>query len=253
LTGLCPVEWCTEFTIVVNPARIAPASTGVAPYVVASVSWLADSRRPRGSRLGTEASFAGPHAICSVSIANVATAAQPTTSRESLVMSVIPGIDANSRKRPMSQTTIVYRRSQRSATTPASGPMIRAGSMRTATTDPNAAPLAAEPLTCWLAKIDEASRPSQSPREESPSTSHSRRNGRMRRIALSPAAPDRSTGDSDTRPRGSDVVAMAVTSARTGCQAAAPNAFTVAALRIEDPAARRPALRETISHSALTD
>jgi len=201
------------------------------------VSWLADSSRPRGSRLGTEASFAGPQAICSVSMMNVATAAQPTTSRESWVISVIPGIEANSRKRPMSQTTIVYRRSQRSATTPASGPMIRAGSMRTATTEPNAAPLAAEPLTCWLAKIEEASRPSQSPREDSPSTSQSRRNARMRRIALSPALPDRSTGDSPAggaclpagsagggvdRPRGPDPVAMAVTSARTRLSSGSP-------------------------------
>jgi hypothetical protein len=184
------------------------------------------------------------------------------------VISVIPGIEANSRKRPMSQTTIVYRRSQRSATTPASGPMINAGSIRTATTEPNAAPFAAEPLTCWLAKIDEASRPSQSPSEESPSTSQSRRNGRIRRMALSPAPPVRSMGDSVTggacrlagsagggvgRPRGSDVVPMAVTSACTGCQAAAPNAFTVSALRVGHPATWRPALREAVSHSALND
>jgi len=31
LTALWPVDWCTELTTVVSPARIAPASTGVTP------------------------------------------------------------------------------------------------------------------------------------------------------------------------------------------------------------------------------
>jgi hypothetical protein len=54
--------------------------------------------------------------------------------------------------------------------------------------------LATEPLTCSAANVEPARRPSQSPSDESPSTAHSRRNGRIRRIALSAARlPDGST------------------------------------------------------------
>src|SRR5215475_2387253 len=90
---------------------IAPSTTtdaiGAMPYVVASVSWFALSSRSRGIRFGTDESFAGPHTICSVSMMNVATAAQPTTNLESLVASATVGIDANSTNRATSQTTIV--------------------------------------------------------------------------------------------------------------------------------------------------
>ena len=68
-----------------------------------------------------------------------------------------------------------------------------AGSIRTAITPPNAAPLAPEPVTWAEAKIALASRPSQSPSEDTPRTSQSRRNGRIRSSAFSPASPDRST------------------------------------------------------------
>src|SRR5438552_2775958 len=80
---------------------------------------------------------------------NVATAAQPTMIFEFVVISVIAGIEANITNRTRSQTTIVYRRFHRSATTPATGPRTSAGSIRTATTEPNATPSAADPVT-WV-------------------------------------------------------------------------------------------------------
>ncbi|OLE21584.1 MAG: hypothetical protein AUG44_27140 [Actinobacteria bacterium 13_1_20CM_3_71_11] len=194
------------------------------------MSWLARSRRARGSRLGTEASFAGPHAICIASMTNVATVAQPTMIFASLVSSVIPGIEANMTNRVRSETTIVYRRSHRSATTPASGPRMSAGSIRTATTDPNASPLAADPLTLFDAKIALASRPSQSPIEDRPRTSHSRRNARIRHSAFRLSNPDSSTPACGGGGSPFDFLAMAVTSAYRPCLA--PNVLTVAALRI---------------------
>ncbi|GAA2713906.1 hypothetical protein GCM10010429_33090 [Micromonospora olivasterospora] len=48
------------------------------------------------------------------------------------------------------------------------------------------------PCTWDAAKTDVASRPSQSPKEAAPSTSHSRRNGRMRSTERIAAAPERS-------------------------------------------------------------
>ncbi len=59
---------------------------------------------------------------------------------------------------------------------------------------PNAAPCAVLPCTCEAAKIDVASRPSQSPKEAAPSTSQSRRNGRMRSTARIAAYPLGETG-----------------------------------------------------------
>ncbi|GAA4569523.1 hypothetical protein GCM10023176_26320 [Micromonospora coerulea] len=48
------------------------------------------------------------------------------------------------------------------------------------------------PDTCAAAKTEVASSPSQSPKEATPSTIHSRRNGRMRSTERIAAAPDRS-------------------------------------------------------------
>jgi hypothetical protein len=90
--------------------------------------------------------------------------------------------------------TIVYRRSNRSAMTPAIGPRNSAGSRRMAIVPPNTAPCAALPLTCDEANRAVASRPIQSPNDAAPSTSHSRRNGRMRSTDRSAAVMERSTG-----------------------------------------------------------
>ena len=43
------------------------------PYVVARLIWLAASRRCRGTRFGTVASFAGPHTRLTISISTVTT------------------------------------------------------------------------------------------------------------------------------------------------------------------------------------
>src|SRR6266540_1498518 len=98
---------------VVSPARISAAATGVRPYVVARVSWLAVSRRARGNRLGTAASLAGTHSIAIDSMMNVAMAVQLTTSAGLDSSRADAGIEAKNTKRTRSQTTIVYRRSNR--------------------------------------------------------------------------------------------------------------------------------------------
>ncbi len=104
-----------------RPAKIA-AATGAEPYVVKRLSWLAVSSRSRGTRFGTVASLAGIQIRLATSMRNVATNSHhrvPTS-----------GIDRNSANRARSQTTMVSRRSSRSATTPASGPMTMAGASR---------------------------------------------------------------------------------------------------------------------------
>ena len=104
-----------------RPANSA-AATGAEPYVVNRLSWLAVSSRSRGTRLGTVASLAGIHIRLQTSMRNVATNSQvrvPTS-----------GIERNSANRQTSQTTIVQRRSSRSATTPATGPTRMAGASR---------------------------------------------------------------------------------------------------------------------------
>ena len=107
LTGLRgDAEWMPS-TIQVNEASTTTDAIGASPYVVASVSWFAFSSRSRGSRFGTDESFAGAHTICVDSMMNVATAAHPTTSFESLVSSATVGIEVNSTNRIMSQTTMV--------------------------------------------------------------------------------------------------------------------------------------------------
>src|SRR5215470_7477737 len=95
------------WTIQVSAPSTTTEAIGAMPYVVASVSWFAFSSRSRGSRFGTDESLAGAQTICVDSIMNVAAAAQPTTSLESVVTSATVGIDANSTNRIRSQTTIV--------------------------------------------------------------------------------------------------------------------------------------------------
>ncbi|GFJ90080.1 hypothetical protein Prum_037220 [Phytohabitans rumicis] len=180
-----------------SAAMPRPARTGVRPYVVIRVSWLAISSRDLGMRLGTAASLAGIHINVTVSMKNVAMAAQPTVIPAFSEKSATIGIEAKSTKRNRSQMTIVRRRSNRSAITPANGPRMSAGSSRTAITEPKARPFAASPLTCADANVAVASRPSQSPRDATPVTTHNRRNGRIRRTDRSALKPDRSTWADD--------------------------------------------------------
>ncbi len=158
--------------------------------MVISVSWFAASSRVRGMRLGTAASLAGIHSRVIDSIRNVAISAQPTTSPPAAPVSAYSGIEANSTKRSRSQMTIVHRRSNRSAKTPATGPSTSAGSSRIAVTPPNAAPWAVLPETWEAANSAVASRPSQSPKEAALSTIHSLRNGRMRSTERMAARPE---------------------------------------------------------------
>src|SRR4051812_29213409 len=115
--------------------------TGVIPYVVARVSWFAASSRARGIRFGTAASLAGVHIIAAASMTKVATPVQASTSFGSSRITAAAGIEADMTNRTTSATTIVYRRSNRSANTPATGPSTSAGSSRTAITGPKPPPL----------------------------------------------------------------------------------------------------------------
>src|SRR5215467_9210440 len=106
-TGLRGDATWMPSTIHVIAASTTTDAIGATPYVVASVSWLAFSRRSRGIRFGTDESFAGAHTIWSVSMMNVAIAAQPTTTFVLSVANATVGIDANSTNRLTSQKTIV--------------------------------------------------------------------------------------------------------------------------------------------------
>src|SRR5215831_1509188 len=107
---MCVADWSEVPGMPCTIQVIRPSTTteaiGATPYVVASVSWLAGSRPSRGSRLGTEDSLAGAHAICVVSMMNVATAAQPTTILLFELSWPTSGIEANSTNLITSQTTI---------------------------------------------------------------------------------------------------------------------------------------------------
>jgi hypothetical protein len=74
---------------------------------VAKVSWLEASRRALGIRLGTAASLAGSQISVMLSITKMAMAAHPTVTAASSEKSPTVGIEAKSRKRSRSQTTIV--------------------------------------------------------------------------------------------------------------------------------------------------
>src|SRR5262245_2531476 len=67
--------------------------------------------------------------------------------------------------------------------------------MRTAITEPNAKPFAADPETCWDAKVEVASKPSQSPSEDRPRTAQRRRNARTCKAAFTALNPDKLLGE----------------------------------------------------------
>jgi hypothetical protein len=93
-----------------TPSRAASARAariGVMPYVVISVSWLETSRRPLGIRLGTAASLAGIHIRVTVSPMKVAMTAQVTMRPPESLNRATTGIEPYTKKRRMSQMTMV--------------------------------------------------------------------------------------------------------------------------------------------------
>src|SRR3954471_23512959 len=135
--------------------------------------------------LGTAASLAGIQNRLMASIRNCATNSQTRLSTS--------GMEANSANRKLSVTTIVLRRSNRSAKAPASGPRTIAGRRRNSSTPPRAKLAAANPVTRDVAVAVMASSPSQSPKLDRDIDSHSLRKSRTRStariLASSPTPP----------------------------------------------------------------
>src|SRR3954464_14609168 len=105
-------------------------ATGAVPYVVINDSWFAASSLRRSTRFGTEASFAGIQNKLTDSIRK--DAANNQASEWNTAM------ETTKEQRSRSQTTIVFRRSNRSAKAPANGPKMTAGSSRKKKTPPMA-------------------------------------------------------------------------------------------------------------------
>src|SRR4051794_26983651 len=180
----------TESPTLDSSANTIAAATGVRPYVVTSESWLAGSIWSRRSMLGTAASLAGIQNRLIASMRNWAMNSQTRLSTS--------GIETKNPKRRKSATTIVLRRSNRSANAPASGPSTMAGRSRKISTAPRAKFLPAKLSTSEVAVAVIASRPSQSPKLDSAIDSQSRRKSRTRRtariFATRPTAPISSPG-----------------------------------------------------------
>src|SRR4051812_19951105 len=144
---------------------------------------------------GTAASLAGIQNSVKASIRNWATNSQ-------IRLSTI-GIEAKSPNRMMSTTTIVLRRSNRSANAPAKGPRTIAGSNRNSSTPPSAKLAAVKPSTSEGAGAGVGSRPSQSPKLDRDIESQSRRKSRTRRTARSLATRPTAPSTSADAPRSS--------------------------------------------------
>ena len=198
--------------MVVSTAKTTAASTGVSPKVVTRDNWLAGSSWSLRSMLGTAASLAGIQNRLIASMRNWATNSQIRLSTS--------GIEANSTNRMMSVTTIVLRRSNRSANAPARGPRTIAGSRRNSSTPPSAKFAAAKPSTSDVAVAVMASSPSQSPKLDSDIDSHSLRKSFTRSTARSfatrPTPPMPSPGTA-----ASGVVALSSAGAPTAVPACA--------------------------------
>ena len=139
-------------------------------------SWLAVSIwSGLRSRLGTAASLAGIQNIAQNSISSVA-----TSSHHSVPTS---GIETKSAHRRKSQMTMTRRRSNLSASAPATGPSSNGGSSFVATTPPSAKLCAWYPLVSWVARAERARRLIQSHTPATEVTSQSRRNAGMARTA----------------------------------------------------------------------
>src|SRR5580704_10448708 len=157
---------------IANRANSNPA-TGAVPYVVNRLSWFACSSLSVGTRFGTDASLAGVQNSDAHEARNwtmytqVSWFAKPTDKLIGMVMYSTALITS-----PM---IMFIRRSNLSATAPASGPKISAGSSEVSQTPLTAyAPPPARPS--FAARKDSASRLSQSPRLDSERAIHRRRN-----------------------------------------------------------------------------
>src|ERR1700722_17378493 len=134
------------------------------------LSWLARSSLSLGTRLGIVADAAGFQNCDATPARNFATKIQVRFGNS--------GIEMNSRPRTTSPTIIVVRRSNRSASAPAIGPSSSAGSSVTTQTPlidavlASVLPCVPDGASASSARID-----SQSPRLDSDSAIHSRRNG----------------------------------------------------------------------------
>src|SRR5215469_11540437 len=111
-----------------------PAASGAVPYVDRMLSWLARSSLSLGTRLGTDAEVAGLQNWVVTPARNLTTKIQVRFGKM--------GMDRNSSPRIRSPTIIVVRRSNRSATAPASGPNSSAGNSVASQTPPTAELLA---------------------------------------------------------------------------------------------------------------
>ena len=149
------------------------------------MSWLAPSSCSGGTRLGTEASLAGIQNRLTVSMKNEAMS-RYTSEVPLLATEPTSGIDRNRVKRRTSQTTIVRRRSHRSAKAPASGPNSTAGSSRKTRTPPVAYAFPWKDSTSCVASAVVARKPSQSPKLLRTSAEYSLRKLSLRRAARGP-------------------------------------------------------------------
>ena len=140
------------------------------PYVISWLSWLARSSFSLGTRFGMVADAAGFQNWDATPARNFATKIQVRLGNS--------GIEMNSRPRTTSPTIIVVRRSNRSASAPATGPSSSAGSSVTTQT-PLIDAVLASVLPCVTdgASASSARIDSQSPRLDSDSAIQSRRNG----------------------------------------------------------------------------
>jgi hypothetical protein len=138
------------------------------------------------TRLGTDASLAGDHTSVSTSRSNEATNRPNTESTNGSVPITRP--------RPMSQITMTFLRSQRSTSTPPTEARKKPGIIRALMTRATDASGDEPPTRAARARM--ATRPIQSPREETTCATHRRKN------ELDPRSLNRpgSSGDSSPLP-----------------------------------------------------
>jgi hypothetical protein len=147
------------------------APSGNTPYVVKSAREFVATSNRFGTRFGTSASFAGNHTSVAISRKKV--------TAYKVGMLATKGTVAISAARARSDTTMALRRSMRSRSTPASGPMMNAGSTRKIIRPATARVLPGDSL---FVIESSAKRPTQSPRLETDMPIHSRRKLRSLRI-----------------------------------------------------------------------
>src|SRR5215469_8122753 len=145
---------------------------GAVPYVVNRLSWFAASSLSGGTRFGTDASLAGVQKSEAHDARNCTTYSQVSWLAKPTVALI--GIVRYSTALITSPMIMLSRRSNLSATAPASGPRSTAGSSELSQTPLTAyTPLVRPPI--FTASVDSATRLSQSPRLDSDNAIHRRR------------------------------------------------------------------------------